>query len=81
MSVLKRGLKEGMWFQRVGERFFVPAKNIKAEFDSFLGTVCIWFTSDNPNTAASYAITTYGIRWALKEEDLHDIYKDKENND
>ena len=74
MAKLAEGLKNGMWFQRGGEKFFVPAKQIKAYFDSDLGTVEIYFWSENPATVATYSIVTYGQRWALKEEDLEDIY-------
>lgn len=74
MAKLAEGLKKGMWFQRGGERFFVPAKQIQAYFDSDLGMIEIYFWSENPATVATYSIITYGERWALKEEDLEDIY-------
>ena len=80
MSKLAEGLKNGMWFQRLGEKFFVPAENITANVDGGSGIVTIYFTCDNPNTTASYSIITYGTRWALNKEDLKDIYGDGEND-
>ena len=80
MSVLKKGLEQGMWFQRLGEKFFVPAENISACFDSNLGGIVIYFHSEKPFTISSYSILTYKTRWALTKEDLKDIYEDKTND-
>lgn len=77
MSLLKKGLKQGMWFQRMGEKFFVPAENIQAYFDSSMGQIVIYFHSDNPNTMATYVISSYGIRWALEKDKLENIYKEE----
>lgn len=74
MSKLKEGLEKGMWFQRLGMKFFVPPENINAYFDSTLGIVEIYFHSDDPCTMATYSIMSYKQRWALREEDLEDIY-------
>lgn len=74
MAKLAYGLKHGLWFQRDGEKFFVPAKNIQAYFDSSFGIVEIYFWSDKPNTAATYSISSYRERWATRKEDLKDIY-------
>jgi hypothetical protein len=78
MSKLAYGLKHGLWFQRNGEKFFVPAKQIKAYFDSNFGFVEIYFWSENPATMATYSIMSYRQRWATKKEDLKDIYEEKE---
>ena len=74
MAKLKEGLEKGMWFQRLGMRFFVPPENIKAYFNSSFGHISIYFHSDDPCTIATYSITSYRTRWALREEDLEDIY-------
>ena len=77
MQVLKLGLEKGMWFQRLGEKFFVPADHISAYFDSTFGSIVIRFWSEKPNTISSYDIRTYGIRWALEKDKLRDIYKEE----
>ena len=81
LSKLVEGLKNGMWFQRYGEKFFVPAENISARLSGSYGHVTIYFHSDNPCTIASYNIITYGKRWALRKEDLKDIYEGDDLND
>lgn len=81
LSKLVEGLKNGMWFQRYGMKFFVPAENISAKLSGGRGYVVIYFHSDNPPTIASYSILTYGKCWALRKEDLKDIYEGDDLND
>lgn len=77
MSLLKQGLEKGMWFQRNGKKFFVPANQLHAYFNSTLGIIEIYFWSENPTTMATYSLNTYGIRWALEENKLKNIYKEE----
>ena len=76
LDKVEQGLKEGMWFQRLGMKFYVPPENIEAYLDGLSCTVMIYFLSDNPCTTATYSATTYKTRWALRKEDLRDIYND-----
>lgn len=74
---IEQGLKDGMWFQHSGEKFYVPPEHIQVFLDGLLGMIMIYFYTEKPYVAmGTYAAApTYKIRWALKKEDLKEIYE------
>jgi len=74
LNKVEQGLKDGMWFQRLGMKFYVPPENIEAYVDGNTCMVEIYFYSNTPCTTATYSAITYRKRWALRKEDLIDLY-------
>ena len=74
LDKVEQGVKNGMWFQRLGMKFYVPPENIEAYLNGSTCMVEIHFYSNEPATTATYSAITYRKRWALRKEDLMDLY-------